>query len=135
MSVALNLKLKQIITVSLISFILLTPTLIVYAEIWQWHLDFLNAQSVSNNANQFVSEISLLATSTSCEMGIERSDWTQQRSTLNLLTQNFLFTLCLIPLAVVLGILLQKTYRLYRAYIFRQQVQRLERLWQQNMQS
>jgi hypothetical protein len=139
-------KFFEILTVSLITLAILFVPLAVFARIWQLHLEFVNHTAVVAKPNQqpgprdrsATTQIATLESPPQFSKLIR--DETETTSLLRTVQRAIIINLILelvvfIPLGFGLGIFWQSWYRTYRSALFQKQVAKLEKLWQQSIQS
>ncbi|MDY6896887.1 MAG: hypothetical protein SWZ49_02270 [Cyanobacteriota bacterium] len=140
----MNLKLVNVFAVSLITFAVIFPSLTVFGWVWEKHVEFVETQQSISTYNQTTdSECSALLlqansltnnnfsdlylNSNSNEINRNLSDNYQTR---HLWRWFFL----LIPFCIGTAIYCYDRYLVYRANIFQQQVEMLEKVWQQSLE-
>lgn len=102
---------SNFLTVCLLTLLVLSPALAVISVVWQQHLDFMATQHILyavNHSQQLTAN--------------------EENTTVRVLLQLMFFT----PISLYLGIYLYGRYIVYRAAVWKRQVEMLERLWQQN---
>ncbi|MEC4887412.1 MAG: hypothetical protein SAL70_39800 [Scytonema sp. PMC 1070.18] len=138
-------KLVQICTVGLITLLVLSPELVILSIIWEQHIEWVQTQGLSCDVNQSSEEQVGLASLQDGYNSYENNSNSQfadtkfnQRSLTN--TQNYkivkilqLFFL-LFPIFVGVFVILYDRYLIYRASVLQQQVEMLERVWQNNIE-
>jgi len=137
----MNLKLANVFAVGLITLAIIFPSLTVFGWVWEKHLDFVETQQNISTYNQMTDSecsASLLQTNSllepdlsnlylnSNETNLDLSDNYQTR---HLWRWFFLF----IPFCIGTVIYFYDRYLVYRANVFQQQVEMLEKLWQQSL--
>ena len=138
----MNLKLVNVFAVSLITLAVIFPSLTVFGWVWEKHVEFVETQQSISTYNQTTdSECSALLLQAnsltnkkfsdlylnSNETNINLSDNYQTR---HLWRWFFLF----IPFCIGTAIYFYDRYLVYRANIFQQQVEMLEKVWQQSLE-
>jgi hypothetical protein len=138
-------KLVQICTVGLITLLVLSPELVILSIIWEQHLELVQPQELACDVNQSSSNQVELApledgkNSYQLRLKSQFSDTKfNQRSLTN--TENYkivkilqLFFL-LFPIFVGVFVILYDRYLSYRTSVLQQQVEMLERVWQNNIE-
>ncbi|MGB3760687.1 MAG: hypothetical protein WBA07_30655 [Rivularia sp. (in: cyanobacteria)] len=138
----MNSKLVNVCAVCLITLALLLPATTVFGVVWEKHLEFVKTQQNISTYSQTIENecsASLLQTDSlinndysklhlnSNEKKLNLSDKYQIR---NLGRWIFLF----VPFCIGTAIYLYDRYLVYRANLFQQQVEMLEKLWQQSLE-
>ncbi len=137
----MNSKLVNVCAVCLITLALLLPAATVFGVVWEKHLEFVKTQqniSYSQTINNEYSASSLQTSSlinndysklhlNSNEKKLNLSDKYQIRNSWRWI---FLF----VPFCIGTAIYLYDRYLVYRANLFQQQVEMLEKLWQQSLE-
>ncbi len=139
----MKLKLVNILTVGLVTLAVLSPELVVLGVVWERHLEFAQLQHLECNVNQ-INEGKSTFLSKQKGTKLEQNITSKRIFDVNLIEQ-FLTSpqgykivkiwqriLLLVP--IILGALafLYDRYLMYRAAVFKQQIEMLERLWQQS---
>ena len=138
----MNLKLVNIFAVSLITFAIVFPSLTVFGWVWEKHVEFVKTQQnvaiykqitdsecsayllqTNSLINQDLSNLYLNSNETNLSLS-------ENYQTHNLWRWFFLF----IPFCIGTIIYFYDRYLVYRANIFQQQVEMLEKIWQQSLE-
>ncbi|NJL78460.1 MAG: hypothetical protein HC836_24550 [Richelia sp. RM2_1_2] len=138
----MKLKLINVFAVCLITLTILFPSLAVFGMVWGKHLKFVETQQNIHSYNQSIeSECSLSGTQPN---SLANNDFSNlyidaHETKLNLFHnyQNrrlWRWLFLLIPFCMVFAICLYDRYLVYRAHIHQQQVEMLEKLWQQSLE-
>ena len=139
----MNSKLVNVFAVCLITLAIIFPSLTVFGLVWEKHLEFVKTQQNIPSYNQTIGNecsASLLQTNSlinkdddskfyinSNEKKLNLSNKSQ---TPNLGRWIFLF----VPFCIGTAIYLYDRYLVYREALFQQQVEMLEKLWQQSLE-
>ena len=138
----MNLKLVNVFAVGLITFAVIFPSLTLFSWTWEKHVEFVETQQNISTYNQTTdSECSayLLQTNSLTEPDFSDFYFNSNETKLNLSNNYqtrhlwrwfFLF----IPFCIGTAIYFYDRYLVYRAQIFQQQVEMLEKLWQQSLE-
>ncbi|MBR8833129.1 MAG: hypothetical protein DSM106950_03550 [Stigonema ocellatum SAG 48.90 = DSM 106950] len=135
-------KFVNILTVCLITLAVLSPELLVFGVVWEQHMSLEQIQILAYKGNEI--STGKLAFSPKQEEIVSDRDKTNNKFFDTTFVEQFLpytknykfvkilqwFFLC-IPIFLGILTLVYDRYLMYRAAIFQQQVQMLERLWQQ----
>ncbi|MBD2355292.1 hypothetical protein H6G41_11790 [Tolypothrix sp. FACHB-123] len=141
----MKVKLLNVLTVCVITLAVLSPALLVFSMVWGKHIELAKAQNLTCEVNNNIKANEVLAPQTG---GISSSQFqdSNQISVTNLRTQKltaieqyqlatflewFFF---LTPICMGLGIIVYDRYLVYRNAVFKEQVEMLERLWQQGIE-
>ena len=142
----MNSKLVNVFAVCLITVVLIFPSLAVFGLVWEKHLEFVTTQQNILTYNQTIGNecsASLLQSNslinndysqlyTSNETNLEKNHYLSDKHQIrNLGRWIFLF----VPFCIGTAIYLYDRYLVYRANIFQQQVEMLEKLWQQSLEN
>ena len=132
----INLKLVNVFAVCLIALTVLSPSLTVVGLVWKKHIEFVEMQQNIPSYNQSMeSEYSVdtqinSLTNSDCSNLYPNFNQTKSNSSDNSQTRLWRWLFLIIPFCIVTGIYLYDRYLIYRANIFQQQVEMLEKLWQ-----
>lgn len=141
----MKVKLLNVLTVCVVTLAVLSPALLVFSMVWGRHIELVKAQNltceVNNNSrvNDFlvsqpegVPFIQNQASTSISKPNLETKRLTvvEQYQLVIFLEWFFLLT----PIAVGLGIIAYDRYLVYRNAVFQEQVEMLERLWQQSIE-
>ncbi|WP_414580939.1 hypothetical protein [Scytonema sp. PCC 10023] len=134
----MKFKLVQFLTVCLVTVLVLSPELVVFSMVWERHMELVQTKSLACQLNQsYTSEIGLTPTQDKSEQDrfnihsatnfVKQSlANTEQYKIIKILRWFFL----LFPIFLGTLVFLYDRYLVYRAAVFQQQVEMLERLWQ-----
>ncbi len=143
-------KVINVLTVCLVTLAVLSPEIVVFGVIWQRHLELEKIQ-VANTFNEFDNfnflenpSIYLEKTYTTsfldsieAKQELDIMSFVQELSAL-LDKYNFFVILqrllLLIPIGIAISIFIYDRYLIYRAAIYKQQVQMLEKMWHNNVE-
>ncbi|MHC5596864.1 MAG: hypothetical protein ACYTXC_13135 [Nostoc sp.] len=136
-------KLLNVLTVCVVTLAVLSPELVVFGIIWERHIELVKSQNLAAQVNNTNTDALTLAPQTegthSPQTSIQSSDRNvvhqmltvaEQYKFANILQWFFLLT----PICVGLGILFYDRYLVHRAAVLKEQVEMLERLWQQSIE-
>lgn len=141
----INSKLVNVFAVCLITLIIIFPSLTVFGLIWEKHLEFVTTRENISTYKQTISNecsASSLQTDyfinndysklyTSNEKKLEKNqNLSEKHQIRNLGRWLFLF----VPFCIGTAIYFYDRYLVYRQAIFQQQVEMLEKLWQQSLE-
>ncbi|WP_414566554.1 MULTISPECIES: hypothetical protein [unclassified Anabaena] len=141
----MKLKLLNVLTVCLITLVVFSPGLVVFSIVWGRHVEFVRMQSLACNLNKKTTGDTDFVSPTTgkdlsqCQTNITISDRNvvnpisaaaEQYKLVTILQWFVLIT----PIFVGLGIIVYDRYLVYRAAILKEQVEMLERLWQQSIE-
>lgn len=138
----MNLKLVNVFAVCLITLAVLFPSLTVFSLVWEKHIEFVEKQQNISTYNPIInSECSASGLQTNSSTTSDFSNLYLNPNETNLKLSNnyqigdlwrwlFLF----IPFCIGVAIFLYDRYLVYRANLFQQQVEMLEKLWQQSLE-
>lgn len=134
----MKFKLVQFLTVCLVTVLVLSPELVVFSMVWERHMELVQTKSLACQLNQsHTSEIGLTSTQDKSEQDRSNVHFatnfvkqslakTEQYKIVKILRWFFL----LFPIFLGTLVFLYDRYLIYRAAVFQQQVEMLERLWQ-----
>ncbi|MBD0261662.1 MAG: hypothetical protein ICV78_02760 [Tolypothrix sp. Co-bin9] len=134
-------RIVNIITVCLVTLAVLSPGVVVFGIIWGRHIELLQIKNSTYAVNQIGTDKateealhqSLLTTKpedTKPNPAQEILTTVEQYKIAKMLEWFFLF----VPICVGLGILFYDRYLVYRAAVLQEQIEMLERLWQQSIE-
>ncbi|MEH2061124.1 MAG: hypothetical protein V7K50_02455 [Nostoc sp.] len=136
-------KLLNVLTVCVVTLAVLSPELVVFGIIWERHIELVKSQNLAAQVSNTTTDALTLAPQTegthSPQTSIQSSDRNvvhqmltvaEQYKFANILQWFFLLT----PICVGLGILFYDRYLVHRAAVLKEQVEMLERLWQQSIE-
>ncbi|MEB3216501.1 MAG: hypothetical protein VKN72_09750 [Nostocales cyanobacterium 94392] len=128
----MKLKLINLFAVCLITLTVLFPSLLVFGMVWKKHLNFVEIQQHTPSYNQSIeSECSTFEIQTNFAINNhEKLNLSNNYQIRHLWRWLFLF----IPFCMVVAIYLYDRYLVCRAHIHQQQVEMLEKLWQQSLE-
>ncbi|MEH2068302.1 MAG: hypothetical protein V7K47_09065 [Nostoc sp.] len=135
-------KLLNLLTVCIVTLAVLSPGLVVFGIIWERHLELLESQNLACQVNKTSGAIAVTPQTESTPLSqtsIQSSDQNVVNQMVTIAEQYKFGTILqwfflLIPICVGLGIIFYDRYLVYRAAIFKEQVEMLERLWQQSIE-
>ncbi len=141
----MRVKLLNIITVCAIILAVLSPEILVFGIIWERHIELVKTQTLTCDINNNISGYDALPPQSESEnfsqyqASIKISDCTLNHQKL-IAVQQYQFTtivqwfFILTPIFLGLGIIIYDRYLVYRAAVLREQIETLERLWQQSIE-
>ncbi|MEH1997228.1 MAG: hypothetical protein V7L00_00340 [Nostoc sp.] len=136
-------KLLNLLTVCLVALAVLSPELVVFGIVWERHLELVKSQNLAWEVNKTSRDAPALAPQTegthSPQASIQFSDRNVVHQMLTVAEQYKFATILqwfflLTPICVGLGILFYDRYLVHRAAVLKEQVEMLERLWQQSIE-
>lgn len=141
----MNLKLVNVFATSLITLAIIFPSLTIFGWVWEKHVDFVQTQRNVSIYNQIAdSECSAYLLQANSLINNNLSDLylNSNEANLNLSelsdnyqNHNLWRWFCLfIPFCIGTIIYFYDRYLVYRANIFQQQVEMLEKIWQQSLE-
>jgi hypothetical protein len=141
----MKVKLLNVLTVCVVTLAVLSPGLLVFSIVWGRHIELVKAQNltweVNNNskANEFLVPQSERVPFTSNQTSTSISNPNLETQKLTVVEQYQLvifleWFFLLTPICVGLGIIAYDRYLVYRNAVFKEQVEMLERLWQQSIE-
>lgn len=141
----MRVKLLNVITVCAIILAVLSPEILVFGIIWERHIELVKTQSLTCDMNKNISGYDALVPQSESEnfsqhqASTKSSDCTLNHQKL-IAVQQYQFTtivqwfFILTPIFLGLGIIIYDRYLVYRAAVLREQIETLERLWQQSIE-
>jgi hypothetical protein len=133
----MKVKLLNVLTVCVVTLTVLSPGILVFSMVWGRHIEFAKAQNLTCEVNNNRANDLLLLQSEgvpfTCNqpnLKTKQLSVTEQYKLVIFLEWFFLLT----PICVGLGIIIYDRYLVYRNAVFQEQVEMLERLWQQNIE-
>ncbi|MBV6627088.1 MAG: hypothetical protein KI793_29815 [Rivularia sp. (in: Bacteria)] len=137
----MNIKLVNLFTVCLITLAVIFPSLTVFGLVWEKHLEFVKMQQNISTYSQIIDNdcsASLITTSSFTDNNFTNLYSNSDEKKLNLSNKyqssNLWRWFCLfIPFCIGTAIYFYDRYLVYRAHVFQQQVEMLEKLWQQSL--
>jgi hypothetical protein len=149
----MKVKVLNFIAVGLFTLLVISPGIVVFNIVWEKHLEFINMQNlVCDIHNNYTgnSEITLPETSTKLSQHQTNNQMSDSKALLqadrNLVNRLLVITqqyrlasilqwfVLITPIFVGLGIIIYDRYLAYRAAILKEQVEILEKLWQQSIE-
>ncbi|MEH2048993.1 hypothetical protein [Nostoc sp.] len=136
-------KLLNVLTVCVVTLAVLSPELVVFGIIWERHLELVKSQNLAYQVNHTTTDAPALPPQTegthSPQTSIPSSDRNVVHQMLTVAEQYKFATILqwfflLTPICVGLGILFYDRYLVHRAAVLKEQVEMLERLWQQSIE-
>ncbi|MDP5338429.1 MAG: hypothetical protein NWQ28_07605 [Nodularia sp. (in: cyanobacteria)] len=141
----MKVKLLNVLTVCLVTLVVLSPGLVVFSIVWGRHIEFVKMQNLACEIHKNPPGNSALfspETSTSLFQYQTKNEISDRNLVNRLLIAAEQYRLASIlqwfvlitPIFVGLGIIVYDRYLVYRAAILKEQVEMLERLWQQSIE-
>lgn len=137
-------KVLNVLTVCVFTLAVLSPGVVVFGIVWERHLELVKSQNLACKVNKTTSrDTPKLAPRTegthSPQTNIQSSDRNVIHQMLTVAEQYKFATILqwlflLTPICIGLGILFYDRYLVHRAAVLREQVEMLERLWQQSIE-
>ena len=136
-------KLLNVLTVCVVTLAVLSPGVVVFGIVWERHLELVKSQNLACEVNKTSTDAPALAPriegTHSPQASIQSSDRNLIHQMLTVAEQYKFATILqwfflLIPICVGLGILFYDRYLVHRAAVLKEQVEMLERLWQQSIE-
>jgi hypothetical protein len=147
-------KLLNVLTVCIVTLAVLSPELVVFDIVWERHLEFVKSQNLacevnkSNTSNCPRSKSKANRTFTPQTKGMHSYQYQAsiQSSQGNVVNQMLTIAeqykiaailqwfFLLTPICIGLGIIFYDRYLVYRAAVLKEQVEMLEKLWQQSIE-
>ncbi|MFN6465021.1 MAG: hypothetical protein RMZ41_024815 [Nostoc sp. DedVER02] len=136
-------KVLNVLTVCVVTLVMLSPGLVVFGIIWERHLDLVKSQNLAYEVNKTTKNAPALApqieVTHSPQTSIQSSDRNVIHQMLTVAEKYKFATILqwfflLTPICVGLGILFYDRYLVHRAAVLKEQVEMLERLWQQSIE-
>jgi hypothetical protein len=140
----MKVKLLNVLTVCLVTLAVLSPGLVVFSLVWVRHTEFVKTQKIEFEANKINSANTTLFSATT-NQNLEPTQVSTQLSDQNLVNQLLTaeqyklavllqWFILLTPVFIGLGIIVYDRYLIYRAAVLKEQIEMLERLWQQSIE-
>lgn len=138
-------KFVKILTVCLITLAVLSPEVVVFGVVWDRHMSLVQIQHLSCKGNQ-ISTGKLAFYPKQEDLVSDRDQTSNKYFNANFVEQFLTFTehykivkimqwlFLFIPIFLGILTLVYDRYLMYRAAIFQQQVEMLEKLWQQSIE-
>ncbi|MGB3654440.1 MAG: hypothetical protein WBA41_24970 [Rivularia sp. (in: cyanobacteria)] len=132
----INLKLVNVLAVCLIALTVISPSLTVFGLVWKKHIEFVEMQQNIPSYNQSMESECFVGTQLNSLTNSDVSNLypNPDRTKLNLSGDSQIrlwrWLYLFVPFCIVTGIYLYDRYLVYRANLFQQQVEMLEKLWQ-----
>ncbi|MBH8573408.1 hypothetical protein I8752_10350 [Nostocaceae cyanobacterium CENA369] len=141
----MKVKLLHVLTVCLVTLTVLSPGLVVFSVVWGRHIELVKTQNLGCESNKSSAKAATLSPQTistnSSQHQTSIPDFdrnclhpvltTAEQYKLAVILQWFIL---LTPIFVGLGIIVYDRYLVYRAAVLQEQIEMLERLWQQSIE-
>ncbi|GAX37619.1 hypothetical protein [Nodularia sp. NIES-3585] len=141
----MKFKLLNVLTVCLVTLVVLSPGLVVFSIVWGRHIEFVKMQNLACEINNYPPDNSALF-SPEAGKSLSQNQTKNEISDRNLVNRLLIaaeqyrlasilqWFVIITPIFVGLGIIVYDRYLVYRAAILKEQVEMLERLWQQSIE-
>ncbi|MBD6618995.1 hypothetical protein FNW02_25025 [Komarekiella sp. 'clone 1'] len=134
-------KLLNVLTVCVVTLVVLSPELVVFGVVWERHINLVESQNLTckvNESSTWTPQPNGTHFSQS-QASTKPSDRNVVNQMLTVAEQYKLATILqwffvLTPICLGLGIIFYDRYLFYRAAVLKEQVEMLERLWQQSIE-
>ena len=136
----MKFKLIKLIVVCLVTLAVLSPVLAVLSVVWERHMDLLETQDLAWGFNNLSAAHPKHEVANFSQVTVEKLPdaslikqllvKSEKYTIAHLAQWFFLF----VPIGIAVIILMYDRYLIYRAAVFRQQVEMLERLWHQSIE-
>jgi hypothetical protein len=137
----MRVKLLNVLTVCVVTFVVLSPVLVVFSVVWERHIELIKPQNIACEVNKSSNSTPQLNSTHSSQISatVQSSNRNVVNQMLTIAEQYKLATILqwffvLTPICVGLGIIFYDRYLFYRAAVLKEQVEMLERLWQQSIE-
>ncbi len=141
----MKVKFLNVLTVCLVTFAVLSPGLVVLSVVWGRHIELVKTQNLAcefkkNSADDTTFSPQIASTNSSqSQSSIQLSERNAVNQVLTAVEQYKLAAILqwfvlLTPIFVGLGIIVYDRYLVYRAALLQEQIEMLERLWQQGIE-
>jgi hypothetical protein len=135
-------KIINVFAVCLITLTMLSPSLIIFGMVWKQHLNFVArqqninplTQTVKSEDSKFNLQQNLLNNSSFAELYLNKNATNVNLSNKYRIRHLWRWLFLFVPFCMVVAIYLYDRYLVYRAHVFQQQVEMLEKLWQQSLE-
>ena len=138
----MRFKLLKFLTFCLVTLVVLSPEIVVFSEVWKRHIELVQTQQLVCEVNQSsTSKVVLSLEQKTTDLEQDKTDIKLQDANFvkqNLTTEQYKIVktlqwfFLLFPFCIGILIILYERYLVYRAVIFQQKIEMLERLWQQS---
>ena len=132
-------KLLNVLTVCVVTLAVLSPEIVVFGIVWERHLELVKSQNLAYEVNNTTIDAPQTEGTHSPQTNIQSSDRNVVHQMLTVAEQYKFGTILqwfflLTPICIGLGILFYDRYLVHRAAVLKEQVEMLERLWQQSIE-
>lgn len=138
-------KLLHVLTVCLVTLVVLSPGVVVFSVVWGRHIELVKTQNLDcelNNNNSDKTALSTQRTNTNLAQYQGSRQFPDCNAVNQVLTATEQYKLAAIlqwfilltPIFIGLGIIVYDRYLVYRAAVLKEQIEMLERLWQQSIE-
>ncbi|MDB9306071.1 MULTISPECIES: hypothetical protein [Cyanophyceae] len=141
----MKVKLLNVLTFCFVTLVVLSPCLVVFSIVWGRHIEFVKMQNLACEIHKNTPENSALF-SPKAAKSLSQYQTNNEISDRNLVNRLLIaaeqyrlgsilqWFVLITPIFVGLGIIVYDRYLVYRAAILKEQVEMLERLWQQSIE-
>ncbi|MCP6761377.1 MAG: hypothetical protein NHB32_22170 [Fischerella sp. CENA71] len=150
----MRLQISKFLIVCLLTLIVLSPELVVLSVVWEQHMQLVEIQHLSCKVEQIQAGVfSIIGNKSTNLLTLDQEcqNFVQDAATIKVFDANFLHILLtptrlykvvyclkwfflLFPITLGIFFFLYDRYLVYRATVFQQQVDKLERLWQESIE-
>jgi hypothetical protein len=141
----MKVRVLNVLTVCLVTLIVISPGMVVLKIVWEKHGELVKTQNLTcevNKINEVNQALDSPATITNFSPHQASANYCDRNVVNEPLNTNFVYKVAIIlqwfilltPVCIGLGILVYDRYLAHRAAVFQEQVEMLERLWQQSIE-
>lgn len=141
----MKVKLLNVLTVCLVSLVVISPGILVFSIVWGRHIEFVKMQNLSCEIHKIppVNSVSITPEAGRSLSPHQKNEEIFDRNLVNRfliaaeehkLVSILQWFVLITPIFVGLGIIIYDRYLVYRAAILKEQVEMLEKLWQQSIE-
>ncbi|SRR5579883_38814 len=135
----MKLKPVKILTVCLITLVVLSPSIVVSGVVWKQHMELEKTQHLACNVEPISTNKLAFSPNQKSTVLKESSRTNEQFFSIDFAEQYHIAKIlysCVLFIPILLGILTfcYDRYLIHRANVFQQQVEMLEKLWQQSIE-
>jgi len=135
-------KFLNVLTVCVVTLAVLSPGLVIFGIIWERHIEFLKSQNLACEVSKTGVAIAATPQTENIPLPQTKIQTSEQNLVNKMLTVTEQYKLgtilqwffLLTPICVGVGIIFYDRYLVYRAAVLKEQVEMLERLWQQSIE-
>jgi hypothetical protein len=141
----MKVKLLNVLTVCLVSLVVISPGIVVFSIVWGRHIEFVKMQNSSCELHQ-IPAFNSVSITPEAGRSLSRHQKNEENFDRNLVNRLLIaaeehklvsilqWFVLITPIFVGLGIIIYDRYLVYRAAILKEQVEMLEKLWQQSIE-